>query len=104
MSHATTRSYASPIRSIEGYVIILCNLPTHTRQDDILDLCYQHVTAAHLTCVKLGIDQVSGDCCGYALITVDTLQYADTLIRAVNETQIHGSAVTADYAFVQPTN
>lgn len=101
LSSGTPRSphTTTPVRSVEGYIIVLANLPPQTTQFDIDDLLDTHCTDINVRQVTVGVDKQHNTCSGYAMLTCNTLAEADSVISKLNAVQLYGKTVAADYAF-----
>lgn len=111
----------NPERSIEGWCVIIVNLPDEATQEDILDQISDHLSfgaendmealdessknissAQPILSVQLNLDRKTGWTKGYSLVEFDRREHAVAVIEACKqgEVEIGGKKIDADFAFV----
>lgn len=95
----TTDSNPGPLKSVEGYVIIVAGLHEEMQEEDLHDTFGEHGEIKN--CV-LNLDRRTGYVKGYALIEYATSAEAKNTIQAFNDKEVCGKKVQVDWAFKKP--
>ena len=88
-----------PIRSIEGWILIISNLHEETSEEDIQDRFSEFGTIKNL---HLNLDRRTGYVKGYALLEFAERSEADDAISGANDETLLGQRIKVGYAFLQP--
>ena len=91
-------SSEQPVKSVEGWVIILRGLSEEAVEDDVRDLCCE---AGAVRNIYLGIDGATGYARGYALVEYGKEEDATEAVRSLDGKKHMGKVLSADWAFVE---
>mmetsp|Transcript_589 Transcript_589/g.930 ORF Transcript_589/g.930 Transcript_589/m.930 type:complete len:128 (+) Transcript_589:6373-6756(+) len=88
-----------PIKSVEGWIIIVTGIHEEAQEDDIYDAFADY---GALRNISLNTDRRTGYVKGYALLEYSSLEEAQVAIRARNNTELLGKKIGVDFAFKKP--
>ena len=101
--YTNTRNYASldesgsgPIKSIEGYILIVRNVHEEAQDSDVLDAFADFGEVKNM---QLGFNRRNGYCKGYAFVEFSTFEDAKNALNNMNGSSILGQPVSVDWAF-----
>ena len=86
----TTDNNPGPLKSVEGYVIMVTGLNEEIQEEDLQDAFGEHGEIKN--CV-LNIDRRTGYVKGYALLEYATSDEAKNAIKALNGTELAGTNI-----------
>ncbi|GAM20867.1 hypothetical protein SAMD00019534_040420 [Acytostelium subglobosum LB1] len=87
----------TPIRSIEGWIIIVTNIHDEVQESDLRDVFCEYGAIRNL---HLNYDRRTGFVKGYAMIEYENQSEADAAIKESGKLEIAGQKLSVDYAFV----
>lgn len=90
-----------PLRSVEGYVLILRNIHPETTEYDVTEMINEEAQV-DIKNLQLNLDRRTGVVKGYCLIQVETVEEGVQVIKALNGFELYEQAIKADWAFVGP--
>lgn len=95
----TTDNNPGPLKSVEGYVLMITNLHEEMQEEDLQDTFGEHGEIKN--CV-LNLDRRTGYVKGYALLEYASSDEAKKTIAAFNGKEVAGKEVKVDWAFKKP--
>jgi len=90
-----------PIRSIEGWIVIVTGIHEEAAEDDILD---KFSECGEVRNLQLPLDRKTGYVKGYALIEFSAKNEAERAISELNGTKLNDKAIHVDWAFSRGKN
>ncbi|KAG2198617.1 uncharacterized protein EV154DRAFT_502935 [Mucor mucedo] len=94
----TKQQEIEPVRSIEGWIIIVRGLHEETDEESLGERFMEYGTIKN---IHLNLDRHTGYVKGYALIEYEARKEAEQAIEQANDTQYLGQTIKVDYAFVK---
>ncbi|CEI86849.1 Putative RNA-binding protein 8A [Rhizopus microsporus] len=89
---------SEPVRSIEGWVIIVRGLHEETDEDSLVDKFREY---GDVKTVHLNLDRRTGYVKGYAFIEYESRREAEAAVEQANGSRYLGETIKVDYAFVK---
>ncbi|KAI8982488.1 hypothetical protein BDF20DRAFT_867259 [Mycotypha africana] len=87
-----------PVRSIEGWIIVVRNLNEETDEEALVDRFMEYGTVKN---VHLNLDRQTGYVKGYAFIEYEARNEAESAVMDADGTEFLDKVITVDYAFVK---
>ncbi|KAI9247900.1 hypothetical protein EDC94DRAFT_355268 [Helicostylum pulchrum] len=87
-----------PVRSIEGWIVIVRNLHEETDEESLGERFMEYGKPKN---IHLNLDRRTGYVKGYALIEYEARKEAEQAIEHANDTEYLGQNIKVDYAFVK---
>jgi RNA-binding protein 8A len=91
-------SSKGPVRSVEGYILIVRGAHEEAEEDDIVD-AFSDLAEVEVTNIHLNPDRQTGYGKGYALIEVETASDGDKCIKEMNGKKILDREIQVGWAF-----
>jgi RNA-binding protein 8A len=90
-----------PLKSVEGWVVLVTGLNDEAQEDDINDSFSEH---GNVKLVKMNFDRKTGKGKGYALVEYEKQSEAQDAINTLHGTDYLGKIIGVHWAFVKPTS
>jgi len=87
-----------PLRSVEGFIIIVTNIHEEASEDDIHDKFSEFGVVKNL---QLPLDRRTGFVKGYALVEYETLQEAEGAIKDMDGAEFMDHSLHVDWTFTK---
>ncbi|EFA76467.1 RNA recognition motif-containing protein RRM [Heterostelium album PN500] len=87
-----------PIKSIEGWIVVVTNIHDEAQESDLRDLFCEYGAIRNM---HLNYDRRTGFTKGYALIEYEQESEASAAIKESEKIELAGKPLTVDFAFVQ---
>eukprot|EP01132_Coremiostelium_polycephalum_P005978 gene5978-7449_t len=91
------QSDGAPLRSIEGWIIIVSNIQEEVQEPDLLDIFSEYGQVKN---VHLNIDRRTGFTKGYALLEYENKSEAEEAIKNGTGHELAGNKLSVDWAFI----
>ncbi|KAI8355581.1 hypothetical protein BD560DRAFT_407231 [Blakeslea trispora] len=87
-----------PVRSIEGWIVIVRGLHEETEEEALAERFMEYGTIKN---IHLNLDRRTGYVKGYALIEYEARKEAEAAITEGNDSKFLGETIKVDYAFIK---
>lgn len=94
-----TTPIGQPVRSIEGWIVLVVNLHEETSEEDLQDTFAEFGAIRNM---HLNLDRRTGYVKGYAFIEYAKRAEADAAVNEANGTTFLGQQIEVGFAFVNP--
>lgn len=88
---------SNPAKSIQGYVLMLRNISSEAKEEDVLDLVLDYGRPIDL---RLPLEHRTGLFKGYALVELADRAAAENLRNGLNGSTFMGNRIQVDFCFV----
>lgn len=90
----------TPVKSVEGWIIICTNLHEEVTEEDLLDLFGEY---GHVNNIHLNLDRRTGYAKGYALLEYGSREESDLAVSEGNGQILLDKKIEVSYAFTEPS-
>jgi RNA-binding protein 8A len=91
---------AGPLRSVEGWVIIVTGVHEEAQEDDVAELFSEH---GRIKSIHMNLDRKTGFVKGYALVEYSEREEAQDAINALHGKPVLGRKIGVHWAFCKST-
>lgn len=91
---------AGPLRSVEGWVIIITGVHEEAQEDDVAERFAEY---GRIKCIHLNLDRKTGFVKGYALVEYSEREEAQDAINALHGKSVLGKKIGVHWAFCKST-